>query len=57
VAVYSWQRCLIDSAMYADWVDRGRPHPQHRAWARYLRWVFDQIRPTLRAARLTGACL
>ena len=53
VAAYSWQRCLIDNGIYADWVDRGRPQPQHRAWALYLGWVFDQIRPTLRAARLT----
>lgn len=35
----SWQRYLIDQGGLADWVDRGQPRPDHRAWHRYLRRV------------------
>jgi mycobactin lysine-N-oxygenase len=30
----SWQRYLIDQGGLADWVDRGQPRPDHRAWHR-----------------------
>ena len=40
---HSWQAYLIDTAQFAEWVDRGRPAPTHRKWAAYLRWVADRI--------------
>lgn len=40
---WSWQRYLIDQGGLADWVDRGQPRPDHRAWHRYLRWVAEQL--------------
>ena len=40
---WSWQRYLIDQGGLADWVDRGQPRPDHRAWHRYLRWVAGQL--------------
>lgn len=36
---YSWQAYLVDQGGFADWVDRGKPNPKHRAWADYLRWA------------------
>lgn len=39
---WSWQRYLIDQGGLADWVDRGQPRPDHRAWHRYLRWVAER---------------
>lgn len=42
---FSWVSYLIDANEYPDWVDRGRPSPQHRQWARYLSWVAEQVRP------------
>ncbi|GAB90335.1 SidA/IucD/PvdA family monooxygenase [Gordonia rhizosphera] len=36
---YSWMSFLVEHQTYAEWVDRGRPHPEHHVWARYLQWV------------------
>lgn len=36
---YSWQAYLVDLGRFSDWVDRGRPPPEHREWAEYLAWV------------------
>ncbi|WP_028479360.1 SidA/IucD/PvdA family monooxygenase [Nocardia sp. CNY236] len=40
---YSWTSFLIDQGTYAEWVDRGRPSPQHHMWAKYLQWVATRI--------------
>ena len=40
---FSWQQYLISTGAYSGWIDRGRPPPNHRAWARYLRWVAGRI--------------
>jgi mycobactin lysine-N-oxygenase len=40
---YSWQSFKIDQGAYADWMDRGRPAPHHREWARYLAWAGDKL--------------
>lgn len=39
---YSWQRHLINRNCYGQWIDRGRPHPTHVEWMKYLNWVHDQ---------------
>lgn len=36
---YSWQSFLVEKNRYSDWVDRGKPAPEHRRWAEYLKWV------------------
>ncbi|MFR9752295.1 SidA/IucD/PvdA family monooxygenase [Nocardia sp. 004] len=40
---YSWTSFLVDQGTYAEWVDRGRPSPQHHVWAKYLQWVAARI--------------
>lgn len=40
---FSWTAFLVERGTYAEWVDRGRPSPQHHLWARYLQWVADKI--------------
>ncbi|ADT98789.1 MULTISPECIES: NADPH-dependent L-lysine N(6)-monooxygenase MbtG [Mycolicibacterium] len=44
---YSWQSYLIATGGFAEWIDRGRPAPPHHRWARYLRWVAEQIDMTV----------
>lgn len=39
---FSWQAFMVAHDAFADWVDRGRPAPAHRQWARYLAWVAEQ---------------
>ncbi len=36
---YGWQSFLVARGDFSDWVDRGRPQPEHRQWAEYLQWV------------------
>lgn len=40
---FSWQNYLIERRMYASWIDRGRPQPEHRLWAEYLDWLFKRL--------------
>ncbi|MBF6225616.1 SidA/IucD/PvdA family monooxygenase [Nocardia abscessus] len=40
---YSWTSFLVDQGTYAEWIDRGRPSPQHHVWAKYLQWVARAI--------------
>ncbi|MBV9282152.1 MAG: lysine 6-monooxygenase, partial [Chloroflexi bacterium] len=40
---YTWQRYLICTGAYSGWIDRGRPQPSHREWARYLRWAATRV--------------
>ncbi|MEV3965711.1 SidA/IucD/PvdA family monooxygenase [Nocardia sp. NPDC050193] len=39
---FSWTSFLVERGTYAEWVDRGRPSPQHHLWAKYLQWVADK---------------
>jgi mycobactin lysine-N-oxygenase len=40
---FSWASYLIDKGLYSDWVDRGKPAPEHRQWAWYLQWVWQRL--------------
>lgn len=40
---YSWTSFLVEHGTYAEWIDRGRPSPQHHVWAKYLQWVARAI--------------
>jgi mycobactin lysine-N-oxygenase len=44
---YSWHvsKLLEQGPAYGDWVDRGRPHPQHSEWADYIDSVLDLAPP------------
>ncbi|SUA76515.1 Lysine/ornithine N-monooxygenase [Nocardia otitidiscaviarum] len=39
MTAFSWTAFLIEHGTYAEWIDRGRPSPQHHVWAKYLQWV------------------
>jgi mycobactin lysine-N-oxygenase len=40
---FSWQAYLTNVELYAEWIDRGRPAPEHRQWAAYLQWAAAQL--------------
>jgi mycobactin lysine-N-oxygenase len=40
---FSWQSYLVAMDQFVGWIDRGRPAPTHDTWARYLRWVADEV--------------
>ncbi|QLY31807.1 SidA/IucD/PvdA family monooxygenase [Nocardia huaxiensis] len=40
---FSWNAFLVEHGTYAEWIDRGRPSPQHHVWAKYLQWVGRKI--------------
>ncbi|MFF0542513.1 SidA/IucD/PvdA family monooxygenase [Nocardia thailandica] len=53
---FSWTAFLVEHGTYAEWVDRGRPSPQHHVWAKYLQWVarridLDLVQGTVRTVR------
>ena len=48
MTAFSWQRYLIATGGYSDWIDRRRPQPTHRAWSRYLQWVAARLRLRVR---------
>ncbi|OZF26275.1 SidA/IucD/PvdA family monooxygenase [Rhodococcus sp. 14-2483-1-2] len=39
---FSWSSHLIAAGTFGEWIDRGRPAPRHREWARYLQWSAQQ---------------
>ncbi|RJO72043.1 lysine 6-monooxygenase [Nocardia panacis] len=43
MTAYGWTAFLIERGTYAEWIDRGRPSPQHHVWAKYLQWVAHRI--------------
>ncbi|MFD6391556.1 SidA/IucD/PvdA family monooxygenase [Nocardia sp. NPDC060259] len=43
MSAFSWTSFLIEHGTYAEWIDRGRPSPQHHVWAKYLQWVAKSI--------------
>ncbi|MEU0540849.1 SidA/IucD/PvdA family monooxygenase [Nocardia sp. NPDC005978] len=51
---FSWNAFLIEHGTYAEWIDRGRPAPQHHVWARYLQWVGRKTDMELIAGSVTG---
>jgi mycobactin lysine-N-oxygenase len=48
---FSWPAFLIartsDRANYSDWIDRGRPGPDHGLWKEYLDWTLARAREEL----------
>jgi mycobactin lysine-N-oxygenase len=42
---FSWTSYLVQTSGHSDWVDRGRPAPDHQQWAAYLKWVAGQLAP------------
>ncbi|WP_433661674.1 SidA/IucD/PvdA family monooxygenase [Nocardia sp. CA-128927] len=40
---YSWTSFLVEHGTFAEWIDRGRPSPQHHTWAKYLQWIARAI--------------
>ncbi|MEV6273979.1 SidA/IucD/PvdA family monooxygenase [Nocardia sp. NPDC051832] len=43
MTAYSWTAFLVEHGTFAEWIDRGRPSPQHHVWAKYLQWVARRI--------------
>ncbi|KAA0021596.1 lysine N(6)-hydroxylase/L-ornithine N(5)-oxygenase family protein [Antrihabitans cavernicola] len=54
---FSWISFLIEHGNYAEWIDRGRPNPQHHRWAGYLQWVAHKIELDLVIGTATAATL
>ncbi|MGW1741623.1 SidA/IucD/PvdA family monooxygenase [Nocardia sp. NPDC001965] len=57
---FGWTAFLVDRGTYAEWVDRGRPSPEHNLWAKYLQWVarrsgVEILRGRVRSIRAEGA--
>lgn len=55
-ARYSWAAYCIAGASsmpYHEWLDRGRPHPTNREWARYLTWVIREAQRQSTAVKVT----
>ncbi|MFI5715576.1 SidA/IucD/PvdA family monooxygenase [Nocardia sp. NPDC051750] len=57
---FGWTAFLVDRGTYAEWVDRGRPSPEHNLWAKYLQWVarkseVEIVRGRVRGIRAEGA--
>jgi mycobactin lysine-N-oxygenase len=40
---FSWQSFMVERGLYAAWIDRGRPAPEHKLWAEYLGWAFKKV--------------
>lgn len=50
---YSWMSFLVEHGTYTEWIDRGRPHPHHHVWARYLEWAARRAETELVLGRVT----
>lgn len=50
---YSWMSFLVEHQTYTEWIDRGRPHPHHHVWARYLEWVARRAQTDVMIGRVT----
>ncbi|SNT49303.1 SidA/IucD/PvdA family monooxygenase [Rhodococcoides kyotonense] len=48
---FSWSSHLIAAGTFGEWIDRGRPAPRHREWARYLQWAARQAEVEVVLAR------
>ncbi|GAB17609.1 hypothetical protein GOEFS_036_00480 [Gordonia effusa NBRC 100432] len=51
---FSWTTFLVERGTYAEWVDRGRPSPEHNLWAKYLQWVAKKADLDLIRGRATA---
>ncbi|WP_458686157.1 SidA/IucD/PvdA family monooxygenase [Nocardia tengchongensis] len=51
---FSWTAFLVEHGTYAEWIDRGRPSPQHHVWAKYLQWVAKRSEMDLVRGAVTG---
>ncbi|WP_066905693.1 SidA/IucD/PvdA family monooxygenase [Millisia brevis] len=51
---FSWASYLVAAGTFGEWVDRGRPAPRHREWARYLQWAADQAGVEVVTGEVTG---
>jgi mycobactin lysine-N-oxygenase len=53
---YSWlvHKVTERSGSYAEWIDRGRPMPAHRQWARYLEWVAGLVKLSVQPGELAA---
>lgn len=49
---YSWASYLVANRWFGRYVDRGKPHPNHREWAGYLRWVASKSNINYRQERV-----
>ncbi|MET7398186.1 SidA/IucD/PvdA family monooxygenase [Dactylosporangium sp. NPDC005572] len=52
---YSWGSYLVAAGSFGEWVDRGRPPPRHRDWARYLQWAATQAEARVVTAQVRTA--
>ena len=52
---FSWTAFLIEHGTYGEWIDRGRPNPQHHRWAGYLQWVAQKVELDLIIGTATSA--
>lgn len=51
---YSWQAFNIETGRFRAWVDRGRHHPRHAWWGKYLKWVADKVRLSIHVGEVVG---
>jgi mycobactin lysine-N-oxygenase len=51
---YSWTAYEIQRSSYSEWIDRGRPHPTHREWGTYLKWVIENTDATVTYSPVTS---
>ena len=49
---FSWESYLIAHKLYGSYIDRGKPHPFHSEWAKYLRWVCSKANANIRINRV-----
>lgn len=50
---YSWiSYKALTEAKYGEWIDRGRPHPTHEEWGRYIHWVLSQSETSVTIASI-----
>ncbi len=50
---FSWTSFLVEHGTYSEWIDRGRPHPQHHLWAKYLQWVASKVDAQIHIGEVT----
>lgn len=51
---FSWAAHLISLTSFSDWVDRGRKHPLHEIWARYINWVISEGEARIETGEVTN---
>jgi mycobactin lysine-N-oxygenase len=51
---YSWQSYLIAEKRYSEWIDRGRPQPNHQRFTEYLCWAAKEARIEVQKKTVRG---